>query len=590
MPPGRQIASTVVSIRDLRLAVAQAQAAPIVVSPAIFDDSHPEYAKGLFVHLSAQRDIYAQYFRPNDEIKTAGSHYRFPQACLYQKTEQSRTASFHFIKGRLGQGGYGEVFNTDSYTISSDDTNESIHCSKNPRPLALKAQRTRPGERNIEVMINKEHQLSTRLPHLNVQPLASIDGSLEDPRRRGKTALFVMNKMEGEELFGMLYPEGGKANFTFDFRMQLTKALLDAVKTQVSDHGLVHFDLKPENIIVNRNPMEVNIIDYGLADELNSYCRTRGTIPYLPQEAWDTRARSSKVDVFSTGRILVEIWGGRDKSYDLLEIHKQATYTEYLRKGHILKNLFNDLEPGVRTELVQAGLVREIKSLLSNMLDYNPLERCSIDVARAQFLRVYNDYEQHKLNGQPAVAAAVNPQTTAHQATQKSPSPWRNRLLTAGLLIGAGVGLGLVLTGVFAPFGLATWGIVGAVAASTSSATLFGGIIGKFIDYVRQKSSSTSRVSEPLSTSREAEILDTSGSAKALAGLAGPTTPAQYIREQQQPQVTQKPAKKAAGITEVRSLTAAKNDDFVDVPLSGATTSTMDTAVDATVIRTWGNG
>jgi tousled-like kinase len=77
---------------------------------------------------------------------------------------------------------------------------------------------------------------------------------------------------------------------------------------------IIHYDLKPQNIIFNN--MEVKISDFGLAkimedntDKLTS--QGVGTYWYLPPECFDTDKNppgiSSKVDVWSIGVILYEL-------------------------------------------------------------------------------------------------------------------------------------------------------------------------------------------------------------------------------------------------------------------------------------------
>lgn len=93
-------------------------------------------------------------------------------------------------------------------------------------------------------------------------------------------------------------------------RLQLSIALLRALKEQVDDKGYIHRDIKPENIIVDLATMEVNIIDMGLSTpkaypDLNP-CGTSG---YLAPEIFNFKGIDEKVDVFAMSRTLARLWG-----------------------------------------------------------------------------------------------------------------------------------------------------------------------------------------------------------------------------------------------------------------------------------------
>lgn len=499
--------------------------------PALFDSSNANYnakdANDFFKYLLEQRELSATLFSKQSIIATTNNpdvHYNFTEPCLYQRNNTD-DASLHFISGQVGKGGFAEVYDvSNSYIIHSNDS-ATIDCFKIEHPLVLKAQHVGKLDVKSERYIKKEHSITQRIPHLAAQDLAWVPGHVitQNYKIGGKTALFVMNKMKGNELYSMLYPLN-KEMFTLDFCMKLTEALLNAVKTQISAHELVHHDLKPENIIVNIDPLQVNIIDYGLATEPNSHCSVRGTVPYLPQEAWDHNSFSSKIDVFSIGRIIAEIFGGQDESYLFNPTEEDITkYREYLSENNLLNNLFNNLKNEVVTKLDKARLRPQIKSLLKGMLAYNPNDRLSIDQAITQFKQLNDNYKdslQPAVKEQP-LAPAIEEQPLARQPKITSFSTWRNYILAAGFVIGAGIGCGLVLTGVFAPFGVAILGIVGAIATATGSATVLSWFVGKFVDYIRQKSRSASETPDDLSTREIEQNLDTAITARAMAGLGG---------------------------------------------------------------------
>lgn len=82
---------------------------------------------------------------------------------------------------------------------------------------------------------------------------------------------------------------------------------------------VIHYDLKPQNIMVNES--SIKIIDFGLC-KLNETAESKieltspgtGTYWYLPPETFDDENEvkiSNKVDIWSTGVIFYELLYGR---------------------------------------------------------------------------------------------------------------------------------------------------------------------------------------------------------------------------------------------------------------------------------------
>ena len=113
--------------------------------------------------------------------------------------------------------------------------------------------------------------------------------------------------------------------FTLGHLQRITKQLCEGLAF-IHSHGLIHADLKPENILFQSySRCEVKIIDFGsccfVTDRLSTYVQSRcyrapevllGTLPY-----------DQKVDLWSLGCILAELWTGtvvflNDSSQSLL--------------------------------------------------------------------------------------------------------------------------------------------------------------------------------------------------------------------------------------------------------------------------------
>ncbi len=97
-------------------------------------------------------------------------------------------------------------------------------------------------------------------------------------------------------------------------RLDLSIKLMEAL-ADLHVKGIIHRDLKPDNIIVKpEQPLEVKIIDFGLATRINSGKTVPGgTTFWVPPEAaqpgYNNRLDQPSYDAFQMGLILREVWG-----------------------------------------------------------------------------------------------------------------------------------------------------------------------------------------------------------------------------------------------------------------------------------------
>lgn len=129
------------------------------------------------------------------------------------------------------------------------------------------------------------------------------------PLSVNETQSFItMRKLPGETLHKII--EANK--LTLLERFELTKALVLALKDQVHDHDLIHRDIKPLNIMVNKE-YEIRYIDFALAILKNYDDRVdklRGCLPYASPEAYSLyKCTNVKSDIYALGRALMMLWG-----------------------------------------------------------------------------------------------------------------------------------------------------------------------------------------------------------------------------------------------------------------------------------------
>ena len=101
------------------------------------------------------------------------------------------------------------------------------------------------------------------------------------------------------------------------------------------ERKIIHYDIKPENIIINN--LEIKIIDFGISkildannNDIKLTSQGNGTYCYLPPECFSKKfivKINNKVDIWSMGILLYEmIYGFRpfEKEYDMEKIIKEG--------------------------------------------------------------------------------------------------------------------------------------------------------------------------------------------------------------------------------------------------------------------------
>ena len=183
-------------------------------------------------------------------------------------------------------------------------------------------------------------------------------------------------------------------------RIKLTRGVITAVHSQVRALGLIHGDVKPENMLVSLDePENVKLIDYGFAVEIpkdpSRACLiyNRGTEKYMPDEAINKLTRFFRTpahDIFSLGRVLTLIWGGSDASYTCHSVD----YLRLLQKNRQLHHLFRGIPPVQQDQLAHMLLDHPIRTLIKKMLSQSPEQRGTIDNILVEFQSIERLFTQ----------------------------------------------------------------------------------------------------------------------------------------------------------------------------------------------------
>jgi serine/threonine protein kinase len=154
----------------------------------------------------------------------------------------------------------------------------------------------------------REARLASSLSHQNIVAVTDFG---HDP---GQGYFLVMELLEGETLRELMDRQTLGYRVACDIVDQLA-----GVMRYIHERGILHCDLKPDNLFLARAEGEVRrkhflkLIDFGLSWRRDTIAETQvcGTPPYLAPERLQGAPPSPSCDVYALGMILYELIAGR---------------------------------------------------------------------------------------------------------------------------------------------------------------------------------------------------------------------------------------------------------------------------------------
>jgi eukaryotic-like serine/threonine-protein kinase len=191
----------------------------------------------------------------------------------------------------VGTGGMSSVFRAHDRQLERDVAIKILHAHYASDPEYLERFR-------------REARAVARLSHPNI--VTVIDRGDDDGRQ-----YIVFEHVEGENLKELVLRSG---RLSVRRALELALAIADGLSF-AHDHGLVHRDVKPQNILLSREG-EVKVTDFGIARSLHmEHGMTQtgtvlGTGEYLAPEQASGKPVSPATDVYSLGIVLWELLAG----------------------------------------------------------------------------------------------------------------------------------------------------------------------------------------------------------------------------------------------------------------------------------------
>jgi serine/threonine protein kinase/tetratricopeptide (TPR) repeat protein len=227
----------------------------------------------------------------------------------FLKTQNSCTfsARYEIIKD-LGEGGIGRVY--------------KAYDGWNRKEIALKILTSRKKDSLLWESFRNEFLLLTQLKHPGVvevfdfgyaMPSRGANHSNDRPHLdhgQNKTPYFTMEFVEGRTLHQSFDLFDSK-----DFALQEIEKLYRFI-WQICDileylhlRGIVHCDLKPDNLKVTDKIFNLKLLDFGLSEKIGAKRkkRAKGTLPYMSPEMFSDEPLDQRTDLYSLGVILYEL-------------------------------------------------------------------------------------------------------------------------------------------------------------------------------------------------------------------------------------------------------------------------------------------
>jgi serine/threonine protein kinase len=207
--------------------------------------------------------------------------------------EAPQTLGSYKLISRLGAGGMGEVWRAEDTRLQ--------------RFVAIKILSERiANDPEWKARFLREARTVAQMNHPNIATIYSIE-------QEGETFFIAMELVEGESLATVLAQGKLEPREAVRIIRQVAEALAEA-----HEKGVVHRDVKPDNIIVSKRV--VKVLDFGIAKQLVSTTESPtltqggmivGTPFYMSPEQALGRPVDARSDIFSLGVVLYEALAGK---------------------------------------------------------------------------------------------------------------------------------------------------------------------------------------------------------------------------------------------------------------------------------------
>jgi serine/threonine protein kinase len=196
----------------------------------------------------------------------------------------SAVGDHYLIEREIGRGGMAVVYRATDLRL-----NRTVAIKMLPPDVAFNS--------DVKTRFIREAQTAAQLSHPNIVSIYSVD-----EREATNVVYFVMAYVDGESLGARLAREGA---WPVDRTVRVLRDVADAL-AYAHARGVVHRDIKPDNILIDRASGRPMVTDFGIARAAAGETRLTvtgvavGTPAYMsPEQALGEREIDGRSDLYS---------------------------------------------------------------------------------------------------------------------------------------------------------------------------------------------------------------------------------------------------------------------------------------------------
>ena len=240
-------------------------------------------------------------------------------------------AGLYEIEAEIGRGGMAVVYRALDIRLR-----RKVALKVLPPELAFRPE--------VRTRFLREAEMSARLSHPHIVPIYSVDEA-------EGIVYFAMGLVEGESLAAMLARE---PRLPLDTVRRILREVAEALH-YAHQIGVVHRDIKPDNILIDAASGRALVTDFGIARAAEGDQRLTvtgiavGTPAYMsPEQAMGEREVDGRADIYALGIVGYQMLAG--------ELPFQATNTPAMLMKHLSERPrpLSQLRPDLPGNLVQA--------------------------------------------------------------------------------------------------------------------------------------------------------------------------------------------------------------------------------------------
>lgn len=412
----------------------------IEIDPTNLSDQHAGYLKALLsIYHNPSELTNGEYSLYNPKTKRT-IKITLTHTLIKKVKEPNAQPIEYYVKhnNKFANGSYGKVIRALGTLVDHDDSRFSFYKKARVNKKQPAFQNNKPSSNAVFEPI-----ISSFVPHLH----AKIAGNSIDNRYLN----MVMKEFAAQTLGEIIDNKSQLTKIASIRRITITLNLMRALRDQVHQYRVIHRDVKPDNIMVDKVG-NVYFIDFGLSrfDVTNEFQAfdliknnpmflsvytslsrqvSAGSIAYMSPETSNGLANNQYSDIYSLGLLLLEFWGLKSRTDSIKDLIKFMGPFYKVNPITVVTNSLNKRlhEPAYHDFAdflignLKEDLARRIYTTIMQLIAFEPNNRLKIDDAIEQFERIRYEciLDAAPVSGRKYINAALNFATNMRQRLDK---------------------------------------------------------------------------------------------------------------------------------------------------------------------------